>query len=196
MSNEITVKIECSINELYKMLESKGFSIVDKYRLDDIYYIKNTIEVNKDSIKEILSNCILLRNITQYKPNDFFDSYKIIKITLKQKEINSKGEIIKQTKNDCEISDIQQGKNFIIALGYKELVEIKENSIVYGKDGLNIAVKDIDGEEPLIEIETDKNNSELNTIDKIKQKIEELNIPIDRSNYFVKKVELKLEKLL
>lgn len=47
MSNEITVRIKCSLDEMYNILENKGFNIVDKYNLEDIYYIKRDCDVKK-----------------------------------------------------------------------------------------------------------------------------------------------------
>ena len=89
MGNEITLKINCSIKEFENILKNKGFSFIDKFSLDDIYYIKEDVEVNKDIIKNVLANCVLIRKITQFKPYDFIDSEEIIKLTIKQKEINS-----------------------------------------------------------------------------------------------------------
>lgn len=40
MSNEITVRITCTLQEMCNILKNKGFSIVDKYNLEDIYYTK------------------------------------------------------------------------------------------------------------------------------------------------------------
>ena len=37
MSNEITVKLKCSINEMQTILENKGFKQVKKYSLNDTY---------------------------------------------------------------------------------------------------------------------------------------------------------------
>ena len=37
MSNEITVKLKCSIKEFCNIIESKGFEIVDRFLLDDTY---------------------------------------------------------------------------------------------------------------------------------------------------------------
>ena len=30
-SNEITVKMKCELNEFYKIIEEKGFKVVDKF---------------------------------------------------------------------------------------------------------------------------------------------------------------------
>ena len=55
MSNEITVSINCSLQEIYNLLENKGFSIVDKYNMEDIYYIQKDIDIKKQAIEEIYS---------------------------------------------------------------------------------------------------------------------------------------------
>ena len=48
----------------------------------------------------------------------------------------------------------------------------------------------------VIEIETEKDNPELNSIDKLKEKISELQIPVDTNDYFIKKAEIELKKFL
>lgn len=196
MSNEITVRLKCSINEMYNILENKGFKVIDKYFLDDTYYIPKELDITKLSPREVLNHYILIRNIKQYEPNDFANSYDIIKMTYKKKDIASNGDIISQEKTDCEINNLEQGKSFIKAINYKEIMNIKEGSLVYGKNGLEIAVKDIENGDNLIEVETVENNEQLNTVDKLKQMIRELELPIDESDFFVKKAEKELKKIL
>ena len=55
LSNEITVKLKCTVEEICKILESKGFQFVERYLLDDIYYIPNTINIKNMSERDILS---------------------------------------------------------------------------------------------------------------------------------------------
>lgn len=196
MDNEITVRINCSLQEMYKILESKGFSIVDKFNLDDTYYIKNDIDLKKQPIREILKKYILIRNITQFTPNDFINSYNFSLLTFKNKDIASDGTIISQYKKDYQIQNAQQGKEFLEAIGYKELITIKEKDIVYAKEGLGLAIKDIENGDNLIEVETNEKVEELNTIEKLKAKINELQIPIDTNDYFLKKAEIELKKIL
>ena len=76
------------------------------------------------------------------------------------------------------------------------LMNIKENDIVYKNGNLEIAIKDIEKGDNLLEIETVENDSELDTIDKIIQKLNSFDFEIDYSNYFVKKAEVELEKIL
>lgn len=192
MNNEITLKITSDLKDFYNILENKGFKIVDRFSLDDIYFIPKDTDINKLNPRQILDHYILIRNITQYMPNE----YKVIKMTYKEKNIADTGEIIDQKNIDCEIKNIQDGENILNAIGYKKIMNIKENDIVYGKDGFEIAVKDILNGENLIEIETVKNNIELDTIEKLKVKLNELQLPIDTNDYFVKKAEIELKKVL
>lgn len=196
MKNEITVKAECSVKDLINILDKKDFSYIDKFFVDDTYYIHKDIDISELTANEILNKCILIRNIRQFKPKDFIDSYNVYKITYKYKNIALNGDIISQKKYDCEIKDLKQGQNLLKALGYKKLLDIKEKNIVYSKDGLNLEIKEIKDGDTLIEIETIENNEKFNTIDKLKQEIIKLDIPIDKSNYFYKKAEIKLKKIL
>ena len=196
MSNEITVSINCSIQEIYNRLGNKEFSIVDKYNMEDIYYIQKDIDIKKQAIEEILKNYVLIRKVTQFISDNFVDSYNVNKLIFKSKEIASDGSIIRQDKKDCIIKYIYEGIEFIKALGYKELMTIKEKAIVYGKDDLQLVIKDVENSENLIEIETKENNKKLDTIDKLKNIVRELQIPIKANNYFVKKAEIELKKLI
>ncbi len=191
MSNEITVKLKCSIEEMYNILENKGFEIVDKFSLDDTYFVSKEIDINKMLPREILKHCILIREITQYMPE-----LRIIKMTYKNKNIAPNGDIINQENVNCSIMSVEEGKKFLNVIGYNKIMNIKENDIVYEKDGFQIAVKDVKNGENLIEAETVNDNPELDTIEKLKKKINELQIPIDTNDYFVKKAEIELKKIL
>ena len=196
MSNEITLKLNCSIIEIEKILKNKGFQLIDKFELEDIYYIKKNIDIMKSIPREVLKSYILIRKIKQYESDKFINYQNIINITYKKKNIAKNGDIINQEKIDCEIKDIEQGEKLLKAIGYKEIMTIKEKDIVYGKEEFNIAVKSLLDGDNLIEIEPVDDNKELDTVKKLKQKIRELDIPIDESDFFVKKAEIKLKKIL
>ena len=186
LSNEITVKLKCTVEEICKILESKGFQFVERYLLDDIYYIPNTINIKNMSERDILSKAIILRNVEGYIPNKYRES----KLTYKKKEIDQEGNIVKQSKVDCKIIDSNDGKKFLEAIDYKA---IKEMDYLYKKNELQICIKDVLNGDKLIEIEE---NEQLDTIDKIKCELEKLDIPIDCNDYFIKKAEIELRKIL
>ncbi len=191
MSNEITVRLKCTIEQIKEILENKEFKVTRKFNLDDTYFIPKWLEIKNMNVREILSQAVLLRDIMEFMPEE-----KITKLTFKSKKINDNGEIISQNKVDCEIIDAKQGREFIEAIGYEALMNIKEEDITYTNRDLDITIKDIENGEKLIEVENIPNNPELDTIEKIKQKINELNIPIDTNDYFVKKAEIELLKVL
>ena len=194
MSNEITVKLKCSIKEIRKILEDQNFKKITEYVLNDEYYIPYNVNTNQLSIREILNTAILLREIEESYPN--MTSKKGTKITFKKKEFSENGDIINQEKFDCEIINTEDGRNLIEAIGYKNIMDIKENGIIFSNGEFEIQVKDIINGDKLIEVELIENNEKFNTIEKLKKEISKMNLPIDNSNYFVKKAEIELAKVL
>lgn len=184
--NEITIKITCSNDELIKHLTNKGFKEGEKFTLDDYYLIPKDLDIENLTTREILAKAVIIRYIV--------DNDKITqKITFKKKDINEKGEIISQKATSCNILDFKEGISLFNELGYYEIMNIKENDIIYSKEKIELALKFIENSNTLIEIET---NDNFNTINKLKKLVSELEIPIEKDNYFVKKAEDKLNKIL
>ena len=50
-NNEITLKIKCELNEFYEIMKKKGFKVIDKFRLDDTYFIPKDLKLNKTNIR-------------------------------------------------------------------------------------------------------------------------------------------------
>ena len=189
-NNEITLKIKCELNEFYEIMKKKGFKVINKFRLDDTYFIPKDLKLNKTNIRYILSKAVLVRDIT-----DEISDEKTKLITFKIKEFDENGKILNQESVNCKIYDIEDAKKLLKAIGYKEIMNIIEDDVVYEKEGFEIAVKDIKNGDNLIEIET-TDNDELDTIEKLIKKVNELEIPIYTDNYFVKKAEVELEKII
>ena len=74
-------------------------------------------------------------------------------------------------------------------------MNIKENDVIYYKDNFELALKFVKNGDLLIEIETEE-NTEWDTIDNIKQIIDNINLPIEKNKYFIKKAENELNKIL
>lgn len=184
--NEITIKITCSNEQLIKHLTDKGFCEGRKFTLDDYYLIPKDLKLDDLTTRDILSKAVIIRYIV--------DDGKIIqKITFKKKDINGNGEILSQKAINCDVLDYKAGINLFNELGYYQIMNIKESDIIYYKDKLELAIKFIENSNTLIEIETDDN---LKTIVELKQLVTELEIPIEKGNYFVKKAEDELNKIL
>ncbi len=184
--NEITIKITCSNEQLIKHLTDKGFCEGRKFTLDDYYLIPKDLKLDDLTTRDILSKSVIIRYIV--------DDGKIIqKITFKKKDINGNGEILSQKAINCDVLDYKAGINLFNELGYYQIMNIKESDIIYYKDKLELAIKFIENSNTLIEIETDDN---FKTIVELKQLVTELEIPIEKGNYFVKKAEDELNKIL
>lgn len=184
--NEITIRILCSKEELIKHLEEKGLKKGRKFRLNDHYLIPKTLKIEELTIREILSKAVIIRNIEN-------DGKIVNKITFKKKNINEKGEIVSQAATSCEVMDYTEGIRLFEELGYYEIMNIIEDDIIYYNDNIEIAIKDVYNGDLLIETET---NNNITTIEELKEIIESLEIPFEKDNYFVKKAEERLGKVL
>ena len=184
--NEITIRILCSKEKLIKCLEEKGLKKGRKFRLDDHYLIPKKLKVEELTVREILSKAVIIRNIDN-------DGKKVNKITFKKKNINEKGEIVSQTATSCEVIDYTEGIKLFEELGYYEIMNIIEDDIIYYNDKIELAIKDIENGDLLIETETNKN---ITTNEELKKIIEKLEIPFEKENYFVKKAEERLRGIL
>lgn len=184
--NEITIKVMCSNDELVKHLIKKGFKEGKKFTLDDYYLIPKNLDITTLTTREILSKAVIIRYIVS-------EEKVSQKITFKKKTFNEKGEILSQKAINCDILDFKAAINLFKELGYYEIMNIKERDVIYYKNSLELALKFIENSNTLIEIETDDN---FKTISELKKLVSELELPIEKDNYFVKKAEDKLNKIL
>ena len=149
--NEITVKVKISAEELYRFLEERGFHLIYNFSLDDTYFVPSKLDVEDMEIRDIVSKAVLTRYIVRH------DTWKVTqKITFKKKEINENGEILFQEATNCEVLEIEDAKKLLNAIGYREILRIKEEDSVYEKDGFQLAVKNISGGDILIEEDIQK----------------------------------------
>ena len=189
-SNEITLKIKCELNEFYKIIEEKGFKIIDEFSMDDTYFVPKEVDLDKTDIRDTLSKALLVRDIIGKMSNK-----RTKLITFKIKNFDKAGNILNQESINCNILEIEDAKKLLKVIGYKEIMNIKENDVVYEKDGFQLAVQNIKDGDNLIEIETEEND-EIDTIEKLIQKVNKMGIPVYTDDYFVKKAEIELEKIL
>ena len=58
---EITVKVNNTLDEVDKILISKGFKLIRKSRVEDEYVCPKELKIDKNNILELLSSCVLIR---------------------------------------------------------------------------------------------------------------------------------------
>lgn len=189
-TNEITVRVKGDLESFYKNIEEKGFEITDKFKMDDTFFVPQSLDLQNMTIRDILANAVLVRIVER-------GNGKIVKnITYKRKVFDDEGNILSQSKVECDILNPEDAKKLFKAIGYSEIMQIKESDIVFEKNGFSFSVKDIENGEKLIEAEADDSIEEMNTLDKIKVMFDKYEIPIYKDDYFVKKAELELNKIL
>ena len=176
--SEITVEVCVDLSSLIKILEENGFELKEVYDLNDIYLInKNDKE---DDYLSMLNKCVLIRNIIE-------EDKETKLLTYKYKEYNENKEITRQGKVKVKIDDISNSKLLFEKLGFQELIRINDHIMVYEKDGLELAIEYVNDKYLFIEVEA---NQKYDTIDKMKNALEEVGIEYDKSNYFQKKALL------
>ena len=95
--NEITMKVNCGISELCKILEDKGFKVVDRFTMNDIFMIPNTL---KSKIKELTSREILEKTEKVYydKQSIFTPLKRQEDKKIREKMINNAEKTAKKSK--------------------------------------------------------------------------------------------------
>lgn len=183
-SNEITVKVNTNMKEIEEILINKDFKLSDEFTCEDNYFIPLNMNIKKESIRDIIKKAIIIRQVRNDKV-----------LVFKKKNIDQNGDILKQQKFECNILDVNEAKRFLEAVGYKSVMNISEKDICYSKDGLKLAFKDIKNGDILMEVET-QDIEGFRTTKELKEKVLKLNLPIDTSNFFVKKAEVELGRVI
>lgn len=96
--NEITVEVNCNLEQLEKILTDSNFDIKEKYKIKDIYMLDKNYKTNNDYL-ETLKHSVLIRHIIEKEKETKTIAYKY-------KEYNEDKEIIKQGKINCNIESI------------------------------------------------------------------------------------------
>lgn len=191
---EITVKVNNTLDEVDKILISKGFKLIRKSRVEDEYVCPNDINVNRENILKVLSSSVLIRYL---KTQD--GEFK--KITYKDKKYDKNDMVISEEKINVSINDIQSAHKLFKKINFKNLVDVKYDVIVYSNNDYEFAFQNVEGLGLLLEFENanDFEGVSDEAIANEKQKMYEIiknyGIKVE-NNYDIKKAyELVMKKL-
>lgn len=177
---EICVRSLVPFDELYSDMLKKGFHVQEDFVLNDIYLVKDDMEISLKNEKVLFSNYILIRETVGKRKM----------LVLKHKELNESGEIIKQESIKCPITDCEKAYEFMKAIGYKKLFEISDHNILMSNGKNEIYIQDVKGVGTYVEMEQ-KNllleNNNGDSLDDMKKILTNYDLKIDTSDYFVKK---------
>lgn len=188
MGNEITVLVTSDFDTLKKKLDEHSFKVTDEFEIDDTYMIDKNISLDDLSNLEIISKCILVREIKDVKKALLF----------KKKKYAPNGDILEQSKVECPVDDIDKAKAFMEAINYKTLFRAYAKCIAYCNEKSELLVQIVNDDYILIEHEDkpDYVDKTYNSIEEVKEDLLQYDLPIDTSNFFVKKAEIELKKVL
>lgn len=180
--NEITVKVNTTYDKLHDILLKNNFIIKEEYTVKDTYMINKEINITELNDLEVLKKCILVRDVVDIEKS----------LVYKNKEYDSEGNIIKQSKIKCPILDIDKGIKFMEEINYIKLFNIIDKCIVYVNNELVVELVN----DKYVFIELESNPEYINKkytcyLDMINE-LNSYNLPIDKTNYFVKKAVLVL----
>lgn len=190
-NNEVTLKIIENMDDFIHDLEEKGYKKTAHFFLYDIFMIPEEIDIKNPLVRDIISKCIIIRKVDDKTNNEIRKD-----ISFKMKKYNDIGEILEQKSIRLKVFDCEDAERFMNAIGYKKIMNINEEDICFEKDGMVIATKNVENGDKMIEIETQPDNDKFDTIDKLKKWLKKQNFKLDFSNYFVKKAEIELQKVL
>lgn len=191
---EITVKVNNTLDEVDKILISKGFKLIRKSRVEDEYVCPNDINVNRENILKVLSSSVLIRYL---KTQD--GEFK--KITYKDKKYSKEGIVISEEKINVSIDDTKKAQELFEKINFKKLVSVHYDVIVYSNNDYEFAFQDVEGLGLLLEFENENDfegvsdEAVANEKQKMYEIIKTYGIKVE-NNYDIKKAyELVMKKL-
>lgn len=189
-NNEVTLKLIGDLEELNQYLKDNNFKVTGHFTLYDTYMIPNDLNLEEESIRDIISKAIIIRKVEDFYKNEIRRD-----VVYKIKDFDENGDIVSQKSIRMKIKDSKEGIIFFSNIGYKTIMYIVEEDYEYSNGEITFATKDIKDGLKLIEVET-RFNSKYNTIDKIINYLKDKKMPLDFSDCFIKKAEIELSKVL
>ena len=188
MEKEITVSVTTDYETLEKELNEYNFTKKEEYMVNDIYLINDDLDLFKMKKLDILKKCILIREVENIEKE----------LLYKYKKYDLNGNILEQGKVKCPIIDIDKAIDFMNAINYKELFKINDKCIVFANDKTELVVQLVNDKYIFIEMESEGsfNDRKYANIDEMIEDLFSYNLSIDKSNIFVKKAEIILNKIL
>ena len=189
IEKEITVEINCTYENLKKILEENDFKLKEEYYVYDRYMIQDK-DIKHSNYLDALKKAIIIRKISLENKKD------IKRIVYKDKKYNELNEIIEQGKINCDITNINNAEELLNKIEYNRLIEVKDHIETYSNEYDQINVEHVNNKHIYIEIENKAEylNKEYKDIDEMKNVISKYKIPIKENNYFVKKAEIELKE--
>jgi len=185
---EICLKSNVSFEELKDIMVNKGFKVQEDFQMNDIYMVRNEVDININNKEFILKDNVLVRETVG----------KRVLLVKKIKEFDINGNVIKQKSSKCKIETYEDGYKFMKSIGYKKAFELKDHNILL-TNGINeIYIQDVENLGVFVEMENKNlllDNDNGSTLEELLDNIKKYDLPLDYTNISVKKAEEMLIKI-
>lgn len=191
---EVTVKVNNSLEQVDSILTKQGFKPIRNSRIEDKYMTNQYKKLTKDNILEILKNCVLVRFLN-------VNNKEIFKLITYKEKVYNGSIVISEEKTNVIIDSTEKAKELFEKLGFKKIVEVNYDVIVYEKNGVELAFQNVENLGLLLEYESSKDYTKFSDEDiicekkKMLNKIKKLNINIGNDYDIKKAYELILKEL-
>ncbi len=184
---EITVQVFDSFENIDRILKQNGFESTRKFKLHDSYFTTISDVAGVD-FKHLIDNSILVREIT--------DDKIVGQLMYKKKNYDDAGNVISEEKTKVIIDDFDKTVKILTLAGLNNYVQVKNSSIVYKDDKMEICLQVVENLGIFIEYEEDesvKNLTEQEKIEIMTGNLKSLGLKLGE-DYSCKKVEMLLNK--
>ena len=189
---EITTRVNNTLQEVEDILTKQGFKVIRKSRIEDKYLTQHINELKKDNIIDILKNSVLLR---YWRVNN----KEVHKTITYKNKVYENDIVISEEKISINIDDIDNAEKLFTLLGFKKLVDVNYDIIVYEKDGFELCFQDVERLGLVLEYENENDFTNVSNegILKVKhemlEKIKKYNLNIT-DEFDIKKAYELIEK--
>lgn len=168
METEVTVQVFNTLEETLKILKKQGFTITERFELDDWYYSTYTKEeARKTEYQDLIASSLLVRKVINENKIEHLLFYK-------NKQLDSCGNVIAETKIGTKIESCEKVCKMLTSINMKEWCSIKNKSVVVTNDKMQFCLQDIEGLGLFIEYEEKDRHKGLSSTEKFKTLSEEL----------------------
>jgi len=160
---EITTRVNNTLEEVDSILTKQGFKVIRKSRIEDNYKTSFYNELKKDNILDILSKSVLIRYLNVNGEQEFK------KLTYKNK-VYENDTVISEEKINVNIDDVEKANNLFNAIGFKTIVNVNYDVIVYSNGSVELCFQDVEGLGLLLEYENENDFEGVSNDDIMKEK--------------------------
>lgn len=160
---EITTRVRNTIKEVDEILSKQGFKIIRKFQMEDNYKTFYVNDLNKNNVLDILSKCVIIRYLKM-------SNGKVVKVLTYKNKKYDKSTVLYEEKIEVNIDNINNADKLLDALGFKTILKINNNSVVYSNNKIELCFQNIEGLGLLLEYENSKDFTGFSNEDILKEK--------------------------